>query len=70
MENLVEEVERVAESGNLKVGLTKAVSGAWPWQDHSHTLASSWLTWSCLCGETSGRRLAMCWHIGNPVEVQ
>ena len=29
MENLVEEVERVAESGNLKVGLTKAVSGAW-----------------------------------------
>ena len=70
MENLVEEVERVAESGNLKVGLTKAVSGAGPWQDHSHTLASSWLTWSCLCRETSGRRLAMCWHIGNPVEVQ
>ena len=62
MENLVEEVERVAESGNLKVGLTKAVSGAWPWQDHSHTLASSWSTWSCLCGETSGRRLAMCWR--------
>ncbi len=68
MENLVEEVERVAESGNLKVGLTKAGSGAWPWQERS--LASSWLTWSCLCRETSGGRLAMCWHIGNPVEVQ
>ena len=65
MENLVEEVERVAESGNLKVGLTKAVSGAWPWQDHSHTLASSWSTWSCLCGETSGRRLAMCWQLAH-----
>ena len=62
MENLVEEVERVAESGNLKVGLTKAVSGAGPLQDHSHTLASSWSTWSYLCGETCGRRLAMCWH--------
>ena len=53
----MEEVERVAESGNLKVGLTKAVSGAGPWQDHSHTLASSWSTWPGIHGSACAGKL-------------
>ena len=68
MENLVEEVERVAESGNLKVGLTKAVSGAWPWQDHSHHI--HWLLLGQLGPACAGKLLGGGWPCAGTLEIQ
>ena len=55
MEHLVEEVERVAESGSDQPAAAVPVAG--PWEDHPPSLVASWSTWPGIHGPACAGKL-------------